>query len=524
VTDPEILAVARSTRYDVGGNRKGATTGATWTLLLPRLPIGRIALLGVAEPAARERLDELVDEAVDGLPAEGRFDVIWLPPSGGRRPADRAALRGRLSDDGVVVDEAPGGLAAEDAATARFSVLRQGGDTLVATPLAHPVVDSWLRRHGLAGSSGSRLRDRLRRLTSGFVRGRSPVRSSAWGFLDMVGQPGLDRPPRYLRDLAATGGYDIAAFAWGLSATGPYRTQKALLPLFAAGASAPEMIVKVARHSSVNPRLHVELDALRRLATLGPTIAERVPAVLFAGRHAGLLVVGESALDGDPFRAARKEGDLRATDAVAWLTELGQRTASPVDAREVAGALDELVDTYVAADGPGRTLDAQLRAQVERIRGHPDPFPVVAQHGDPGTWNLIALPGDRTGFLDWENFEERGMPLWDVVYLLRSLAVGSLPRRRLERRLEHVQRTFLDTSAFTPFIVGAVRRYCAQVGLADDLVEPLYHLGWMYQALKEVTRLAPGSLGEGHFYALLRRGLEGRSNGTLDTLFRGTRT
>jgi len=213
-----------------------------------------------------------------------------------------------------------------------------------------------------------------------------------------------------------------------------------------------------------------------------------------------------------------------AADAVAWLTELGVRTAAPVDPGEAATALDELVDAYVAADGPGRALAVELRAQVERIRHHPDPFPVVVQHGDPGTWNLVAMPGDRTGFLDWENLEARGMPLWDLFYLLRSLAVGSLPRRALERRMGHVQRTFLDTSEITPFVVGAVRRYCAQVGLADDLVEPMYHLGWMYQALKEVTRLEPGRLGEGHFYALLRRGIERRRTGTLDLLFRGTRT
>jgi hypothetical protein len=268
----------------------------------------------------------------------------------------------------------------------------------------------------------------------------------------------------------------------------------------------------------------VELDGLRRLATLGPTIAERVPAILFAGTHAGLLVVGESALAGEAFRAPDMRRDPLAADAVAWLTELGVRTAVRVDPGEVAEALDALVDAYVAADGPGRALGSELRVQVERIRRHPHPFPVVAQHGDPGTWNLVALPGDRTGFLDWENFEERGMALWDLFYLLRSLGVGSLPRRRLERRIEHVQRTFLDTSELTPFIVGAVRRYCAHVGLADDLVEPLYHLCWMYQALKEVTRMEPGRLGEGHFYALLRRGLEGRSTGTLDSMFRGTRT
>jgi hypothetical protein len=345
-----------------------------------------------------------------------------------------------------------------------------------------------------------------------------------WGLLDLIGQPGLDLPPLYLLDLAATGGHDVRTHAWGLSAAGPYRTQKVLVPLFAPGARVPEIIVKLARHPSVNDRLGVELDGLRRLATVGETIRERVPAVLFSGTHAGLLVVGESALDGTPFRAPKMQRHPLAADAVAWLTELGVRTAAPVEPGEAAAALDDLVDAYVAADGPGRALAGELRAQVERIRRHRDPFPVVVQHGDPGTWNLVAMPGHRTGFLDWENHEERGMPLWDLFYLLRSLAVGSVPRRALERRLGHVQRALLDTSERTPFIVDAVRRYCAQVGVADDLVEPLFHLGWMFQALKEVTRLAPGRLGEGHFYALLQRGLERRADGTLDSLFRGTPT
>ena len=524
MTDPPILALARTTRYDVGGNRKGSATGATWSFLLPNLSPGRVARLGVPNPASRERLDVPAHLSVDGPPDDGRFDVIWIAPGGDGLVPDRATLRARLTDGGLVVDERPDLGAAHLEDMARFRVLRRGGDTVVATPVGQPVVDAWLRGRGLAGPSRPGLPGRLRGVASVLRRGGRRSPSIASGFLDLVGQPGLDRPPRYLRELAATGGYDIADHAWALSATGSYRTQKILVPLFAPGAPVPEFIVKLARHSSVNPRLQVELDGLHLLATFGPTIAERVPAVRFAGTSAGLLVVGESALDGGTFRAPAMQRHPLAADAVAWLTELGVRTVAPVDTGEAAAALDELVDMYVAAEGPGRALAGELRAQVERIRRHPDLFPVVVQHGDPGTWNLIAMPGDRAGFLDWENLEARGMPLWDLFYLLRSLAVGSLPRRALERRLGHVQRTFLDASELTPFIVGAVRRYCAQVGLADDLVEPLYHLGWMYQALKEVTRLAPGHLGEGHFYALLRRGLERRGSGTLDSLFRGTRT
>jgi hypothetical protein len=524
VTDRSILAVARAAHYDIGGNRKGSTTGATWSLLLPRLPLGRIAVLGSAGPAARKRLEELARLSFDGLPVDERFDVIWLTPGGNHAAADRAALRARLTDSGLVVDERPDPRAAPAADAARFRVLRRGGDTLVATPLAYPVVETWLRSHGLAGPATSGMRDRLRRQASAVLRGSRPVSRPEWGFLDLIGQPGLARPPRYLLDLAATAGHDVSLCAWGLAAAGPYRTQKVLVPLFAPGTRTPEIIVKLARHPSVNGRLQVELDGLRRLATAAETIRERVPAVQFSGTHAGLLLVGESVLDGAPYRAPQMERHALAADAVAWITELGVQTAAPVDPGEAAAALDDLVEAYVAADGPGRALAGALRTQVERIRRHRGPFPCVVQHGDPGTWNLVAMPGDRTGFLDWENHEDRGMPLWDLFYLLRSLAVGSVPRRPLERRLGHVERAFLDASERTPFIVEAVRRYCAQVGVADELVEPLFHLGWMFQALKEVTRLAPGRLGEGHFYALLRRGLERRADGTLDSLFRGTRT
>lgn len=523
--DAGILGIARRIRYEVGANRKAAPAGATWSFLLPHLPLGRVAIVGEPGPAARERLAELADEVLDGLPDRGTVDLIWLTPSASPPGATGAggadpAVGTSLAEGGLIVDERPAGETDRTAHSVRFRVLRRGGDTIVAVPLGHTVVEAWLRSHGLAGLERNGIPGRLRRLRS-VLSGRTRTTTATEGTLDLVGQNGLDRPALYIRELAASAGIVIDDHVMALSATGPYRTQKVLLPLFPPGASAPAIIVKATRHPSVNPRLQVELDGLRWLGTMGPTITERVPAVRFSGLHAGMLVVGEGVLEGRPFRAPRANDHPLAADAVDWLTELAVRTVDRVDAEAVATGLSELVDSYVTAEGPGRALSDPLRLQVDRIRRSRASFPVVAQHGDPGTWNLIALPGERTGFLDWENFERRGMPLWDLFYLLRSLGVGTRARRPLERRLGHVQRTLLDESELTPFIVDSVRRYCAQVGLAEDLVEPLYHLGWMYQALKEVTRLRPGHLDKGHFYQLLRRGLERRDRGTLQRLFEG---
>ena len=528
-TVPAILDVARRTGYVVGANSKGAPAGATWSFLLPRLPMGRVAVVGTSTAAARARLDELAAEVIDGLPADGTADLIWVAPASDRPAPARATLAAALSAGGLVVDERPDPAGPGPTDGIRYRVLRRGDDIVVAIPDGEQAAEAWLRSRGLAGSGRASLVDRLRRHGS-IVRRRTRVPPAAWGSLDLAGPAGPDGravsqgPVAYLRDLAHAAGVDISAHTMALSATGPYRTQKVLVPLFPPGAGEPDLIVKMTRHPSVNPRLQVELDGLRWLATLGPAVAERVPAVRFAGMHADMLVVGETVLDGGRFHARGAARHPLAADAVGWLTELAACTARHVDARDAAAALDDLLDAYIAADGPGRALADVLRAQVDRIRRSDAPFPVVAQHGDPGTWNLVALPGHRTGVLDWENLERQGMPLWDLFYLLRSLGVGDGPRRPLERRLGHVQRTLLDESDLTPFIVGAVRRYCSRVGVADDLVEPLFHLGWMYQALKEVTRLQPGHLGEGHFYALLRRGFERRDRGTLHHLFRGTST
>ena len=76
-----ILDVARRTRYVVGANSKGAAAGATWSFLLPGLPAGRMAIVGAPTAAARARLDELADEVVDGLPADGTVELIWIASS-----------------------------------------------------------------------------------------------------------------------------------------------------------------------------------------------------------------------------------------------------------------------------------------------------------------------------------------------------------------------------------------------------------------------------------------------------------
>jgi hypothetical protein len=106
----------------------------------------------------------------------------------------------------------------------------------------------------------------------------------------------------------------------------------------------------------------------------------------------------------------------------------------------------------------------------------------------------------RVVFLDWEGAEEQGMPLWDLLYFLRSyVLLGRV--RGLQRRLETFATAFLTDSEQSRWVRQVVDQYCTRVGLHPSLVEPLFYTCWMHRALKEAPRLLPDQLSSGRFSA-----------------------
>jgi aminoglycoside phosphotransferase (APT) family kinase protein len=183
--------------------------------------------------------------------------------------------------------------------------------------------------------------------------------------------------------------------------------------------------------------------------------------------------------------------------AVDGLISLGVATARPVAGTALAAAFATLMDRYVALHQPpidarralGRSLDGIAAART---------IPVVAQHGDPGTWNLLAMPDGRVGVLDWEAFEPAGPPLWDLWHLLRSVLLdvrSSLPRRRSSI----LGSAFLTRGAGNDLVADATARYRRALDLDPGLVVPLFAFGWLHRALKESTRSRPADVGAGHY-------------------------
>jgi hypothetical protein len=557
----DVLAATRSIEFAAATNLKGEVAGATWRYLLPSIERPRVLVIGPIDPATVDALLQGSSEVVvatgrptgpgprlavggraarpppsavetvprDGLEAwlrarpDGSLDLVVLTgrqPEGIKHELDRL-----LRPAGAVVregapDHGQARPATADRRTVRIAVRPDRGEIRSAVGADDETSARMLAGRRLAGPA-----IRLpgpRRLASVAGRLLGPRARTLELELPADGAT-LPDPPAYLAALADAAGIDIREYRCALSAIGDYNTQKVLFLLRAVDATIPAIVVKLTRHPSVNRRLETERDALRLLETYRETIGDRVPRVLFAGRHAGLAVVGESALPGVPFADKTGPGDhdAAAANALDWLTRLGVVSARPAAPAAVAEALGDLHARYVALCRPTAPEAGRLEDAIELVARSSGPFPLVLQHGDPGTWNLLV---DETGlvyFLDWENADAAGMPLWDVFYLLRSHAVGTARRAGVRRRLAGVERYLFGTSPLSDSIVGAVGGYASKLGIDPALVEPLFHLCWMQQALKEATRTDPARVRDGHYNRLLRIGLERRTAPTLQRVFSG---
>lgn len=561
-----VLENTRRSRFLPGSNLKGEPAGAAWVFLLDRLELGRTLCLGSLPPTSLSMLAPLADEVMVWEPRSHQRRALrrWIESSEYRnlsvaaRPQAAWQLHELRADLIVRARRHPGW---SEVALQVFlrSEARSYCETEEHLGWRVPCPQQHDMRPGEPGSSWLRLMPSRGQIRSAVPLGDSRtqryfVRQQMWGTtsrLPLLGRvqrvlargplpapwrgrlavlhgkhfDGSTRLPAYLRQLAQQQGFDFERHRWGFWARGEYLSQKVLFYLFPDAEDTPDAVVKLVRHARFNGRLENEFRALRRLHELSPELRRHVPQALFLGHPGNLAAVGESMVQGRPFthHTDGSSGCPFAQQAVQWLTDVAYATAQPVAPARVAEALAELLSQFQSIYHLESGELGFLQEQISRIAASPRAFPVVAQHGDPGPWNLFVRPEGDVVFLDWEGAEERGMPLWDLFYFLRSyVLLGRV--RGLQSRLETFSHTFLQESPLSSWVLGKVDGYCERLGLDRDLVEPLFFTCWMHRGLKESARLRPAGLGQGRFLQLLRHCMAQRESPGLRRLFAATQT
>ena len=538
-----VLERALATSFVPGTNRRGAVPGGAWTLLLDTLEPGHVVCLGVppertlqtlgrrarsvsvvcADGAAGRHARRAVDRAgvanataIGIAEARALADVALSVVTGrawARRAAadpDLAALLGR--SDAVYAQLGPGGARLERRLTA-FRPARplwlgvRGSEVELVAGQDDAAAIAMLR--GPAAAAARTARGRARALARQIVRGRVTGRRGLLAGTGAGDTADTALPvPAYLRQIAAAAGADVEDCRVALTAPADYPSRKAVMFLLPRGAGSPRFVVKLTRDPAFNDRLENEGRALRALAAAGVGDADTVPRHAFAGHPGALALLGQTAIAGEPFRrrtTATPDCPF-ARAGTEWLLGLGVATADrgvagPAD---VAQALGTLLDRFAALYRPTAAEHEVLRAQVDAVARSAEPFPLVLQHGDPGTWNLLVTAPGRPAFLDWEAAEPHGMPLWDLFHFARSVGVGVARAGGTRSALDAFAEQYLSDAPLSRTLARDVEAHCAAIGLDRELVGPLFLTCWMHRALKEAMRLTPATLAGGTYVTLLR--------------------
>ncbi|MEM7114369.1 MAG: phosphotransferase [Chloroflexota bacterium] len=560
-----------ATPFVPGTNLKGKLAG-NWTFLLPSLELESMLCLGVPSQPGLETFERISDRVVvadgdaqglqtvdkndwpsvetvllNGKPtvplADNSVDLVYV---GSRydvtkRSAWLSELRRVLRPEGLLYFEHGGPMVQEQLSTVTDTVAsRLGRPNLYwVTPMmgemetAVPANDKAIINYFIKNNLYSPAITLPRRVpvvgpalekTERYIWKNRKLHKRVQRFGVLVGPEGQElsqKMPQYLHDALAKVGLNGDDYRWGILARGLYRTRKVIFFLFDQAADEPKIVVKMTRGANANYRLENEFRGLGEMRDQQLGDAEVIPQPVFLDHHGGLALMGQTVIEGDPFkkRTNHTADCPYVTIALNWLVDLSVKTRQPVPARDAAAALDQLYDHYKAIYKPNPTRKAFLDKQMATLREGMAEFPLVFQHGDPGTWNILITENGRPAFLDWEASEPHGMPLWDLYYFLRSYAVGASRTKGARNVLAGFEQQFLEESPYTPLIVEWVKKYCEAVNLPADYVEPLFYTCWMHRALKQASRMTEQTVDRGHYIKLLRLCVDRRDAPTLRQLF-----
>ncbi len=549
-----------------GTNLKGSVDGANWCFLLPRLELGRVLTLGRPAASSLATLSKLGDEVVvwanavdhDRLQAKvekrnlgnvrilaaehGKAlplsdDVIDVVLVASPRLA-RSGIGGAKVHELMRVLKPTGALYVESRLLDRrrrhasewsldptqhtfLWAAPAWGELRFAAPVGDPAATSYLERHFLKPLVRQTLLKRPGRVAARTPLANRLVRRRAL-IVTRDGETRLAGPPAYVQTIAEQAGTTVEGLRWAFAAPGEHSSQKALFFLFDDADVQPRSVVKITRDGSHNPRLENEWQALGLLQERGIGDERTRPSPLFLGHHAGLAVLGETAITGTPFveQTEASHECPHARRVAEWLLALGVSTAhAPADPCLVVSRLRAVLERFDELYRPDRETSRLLSDQMAALAGSADALRLVFQHGDPGPWNIVVTPDGRPGFLDWEAADPDGMPLWDLFHFVRSfgLAVSQKAGRRDPGRSFADQ--ILAESGVNGLLVETTNRFCAETGVSTRLVEPLFYLCWVHRAVKEASRLSRKELQSGRYFNLLRLAVVRRNAPGLHRLF-----
>jgi hypothetical protein len=249
--------------------------------------------------------------------------------------------------------------------------------------------------------------------------------------------------------------------------------------VFSGDSSEPILVLKISRTIDEGHCLAREAASLRSLQEARPGGFDSVPRLVFYDAFDGEDLLVETALPGPLMRpsAVRSAFGECLDSVLRWIVDFHRATGRPGSwnpssfARLVEAPLAAL-DRLPASSGAPQVL-SRTRECAEKLSQMR--LPLVFEHGDLGSPNLIRLSRRRVGVVDWELSDPAGLPAVDLFFCLSFLACARRGARTPQDCVAAFHEAFFGPDAWArPHVL----RYAQAVGLPREALEPLFVLCW----------------------------------------------
>lgn len=258
-----------------------------------------------------------------------------------------------------------------------------------------------------------------------------------------------------------------------------------------AASSKPILVVKVPRLPGDNSRLDKEVANLNAVHAARAGGFDSIPRILAYEDYLGHRLLVETALASPTMRPAvvRRQPRICIEALMNWLLALhtsSARSSSGVEgwfANLVQNPLDEF-ENWLPVSETETVLIAATRTQAESLLK--SPIPLVMEHGDLSSPNILMNEKNQIGVVDWELAEPAGLPVVDLFFFLTYVAFSRKNAGKTSEYISAFRDAFFGSQAWSlPYL----QRYGAALHIPAAALRPLFLLCWARYVCGLVRRL-----------------------------------
>jgi len=253
----------------------------------------------------------------------------------------------------------------------------------------------------------------------------------------------------------------------------------------------PVLVAKIPRIKGDNQRLDHEVSILRRVQAARSNGFDSIPRVIVNEDWHGHRLMIETMVAGMTMKPAivRRQPSKCLDAVMSWLLDL-----------ELATIKQNTKDTnwftrlamqplsYFEKTLPQLSVENDL---IDRTKSLVSPLneadiPLVFEHGDLSSPNILMDEKDRIGVVDWELAEPKGLPAADLFFFLTYVAFARNKATKLNDQLQAFHKAFFGENAWAQ---PHVLYYADRFQLSPQLLKPLFILSWGRYVSNMVSRL-----------------------------------